>query len=58
MLLAYSNVEFDDTTANIVNDCPFAVCDIWFDAVVWAPKIGMKLCESLTTTRIEVELDS
>lgn len=56
--MAYSNVEFDDTTANIVNDCPFAVCDIWFDAVVWAPKIGMKLCESLTTTRIEVELDS
>lgn len=45
VLLAYSNIEFDDSTANIVNDCPFAVCDIWFDAVVWAPKVGMKLCE-------------
>lgn len=43
VLLAYSNITFADTTANILNDCPFAIADVSFNAVVWSPKIGHRL---------------
>ncbi|KAJ9110927.1 hypothetical protein QFC19_001436 [Naganishia cerealis] len=43
VLLAYSNIRFADTTANILNDCPFAIADVSFNAVVWSPKIGHRL---------------
>ncbi|KAJ9101038.1 hypothetical protein QFC21_003256 [Naganishia friedmannii] len=43
VLLAYSNIRFADTTANILNDCPFAIVDVSFNAVVWSPKIGHRL---------------
>jgi hypothetical protein len=43
VLLAYSNIKFADTTANILFDCPFAITDVSFNAVVWSPKIGHRL---------------
>ncbi|KAI5450491.1 hypothetical protein NCC49_002948 [Naganishia albida] len=43
VLLAYSDIKFADTTANILNDCPFAIADVSFNAVVWSPKIGHRL---------------
>ncbi|KAJ9118558.1 hypothetical protein QFC22_003778 [Naganishia vaughanmartiniae] len=46
VLLAYSNIQFADTTANILNDCPFAIADVSFNAVVWSPKIGHRLAGS------------
>ncbi|KAG2132637.1 hypothetical protein BD769DRAFT_1448709 [Suillus cothurnatus] len=43
VLLAHSNLHFLSPTASINADCPFAICNISFDATVWSPSIAMKL---------------
>ncbi|KAG9316722.1 hypothetical protein JVU11DRAFT_2782 [Chiua virens] len=43
VLLAHSNIQFLSQTANIHGDCPFAVCNVSFDATVWGPRVSMKL---------------
>jgi DNA-directed RNA polymerase I subunit RPA43 len=48
VVLAHSNLHFLDRRATIKADCPFAVCNVGFDATVWSPHIGMKLGTSLT----------
>lgn len=45
--MAHANVEFLGTVATLKADCPFANCRVSFDATVWSPQIGMKLCECL-----------
>jgi len=50
ILVAHSNVKFLGTVAIIKADCPFANCRVSFDATVWSPLIGMKLCECLVAT--------
>jgi DNA-directed RNA polymerase I subunit RPA43 len=40
---------FTDRTAEIINDCPFGVCEVEFNAVIWAPKVGQRLCMYLVT---------
>jgi DNA-directed RNA polymerase I subunit RPA43 len=44
VLLAHWDHTFLDQTVNIINECPFGVADIEFEALIWAPKIGQKLC--------------
>lgn len=46
VLLAYSHLTFEDATADIQNDCPFAVIEVSFKAVVWSPQIGHRLSGS------------
>ncbi|KIJ67752.1 hypothetical protein HYDPIDRAFT_165588 [Hydnomerulius pinastri MD-312] len=43
VLLAHSNLRFLSQTASIRVDCPFAVCNVCFDATVWSPCVSMKL---------------
>ncbi|KAG1790534.1 uncharacterized protein HD556DRAFT_1390902 [Suillus plorans] len=43
VLLAHSNLHFLSPTASINADCPFAICNVTFDATVWSPSIAMKL---------------
>ncbi|KIK95143.1 hypothetical protein PAXRUDRAFT_827293 [Paxillus rubicundulus Ve08.2h10] len=43
VLLAHSNLQFLHQTAAIRGDCPFAVCNVCFDATVWSPCVSMKL---------------
>ncbi|KAG1890236.1 hypothetical protein F4604DRAFT_654310 [Suillus subluteus] len=43
VLLTHSNSHFPSPTANINADCPFAICDITFDATIWSPAVSMKL---------------
>ncbi|KAK4683891.1 DNA-directed RNA polymerase I subunit RPA43, partial [Tremellales sp. Uapishka_1] len=43
VLLAHWNHEFSDDTAGIIDDCPFAVCSLGFESIIWAPKIGQKM---------------
>ncbi|KAF8444748.1 hypothetical protein L210DRAFT_3611036 [Boletus edulis BED1] len=43
VLLAHSDVRFLSKTASILGDCPFAVCNVSFDATVWGPQVSMKL---------------
>ncbi len=47
VVLAHDRLEFLDKVATIKADCPFANCRVAFDATVWSPQVGMKLCESL-----------
>lgn len=44
VLLAHWKHLILDDTVKIINECPFGVCEAEFDALVWAPKIGQKLC--------------
>jgi DNA-directed RNA polymerase I subunit RPA43 len=46
VLLSHSNLRFSSENAKILNDCPFAISDVTFDAIVWAPQIGQKLGRS------------
>lgn len=46
VLLAYSHLTFEDSTADIQNDCPFAVIEVSFKAIVWSPQIGHRLSGS------------
>ncbi|EDR11429.1 uncharacterized protein LACBIDRAFT_293037 [Laccaria bicolor S238N-H82] len=43
VVLAHSNLKFQDQNAIIKMDCPFLVCSVSFDATVWSPRVGMKL---------------
>ncbi|KAG1816146.1 uncharacterized protein BJ212DRAFT_1356686 [Suillus subaureus] len=43
VLLAHSNLHFLSPTVSINADCPFAICNVTFDATVWSPSIAMKL---------------
>lgn len=43
VFLAHSNTRFLSRTAMVCGDCPFAICNVGFDATVWSPRIGMKL---------------
>lgn len=43
VVLSHSNLTFLESNAQIKADCPFAVCRVAFNAMVWSPRIGMKL---------------
>lgn len=45
VMLSHSNSRFLSQTAKIINECPFAICDVGFDATVWSPQVGSKLSE-------------
>jgi len=45
VLLAHWEHEFLDDTVKIIDECPYGVCEVMFFSVIWAPKVGMKLCE-------------
>ena len=49
VLLAHWEHEFLDDTVKIIDECPYGVCEVQFRSVVWAPKIGQKLCKSRST---------
>jgi hypothetical protein len=51
VLLAHSNLEFASQTANFLVDSPFAKVDVSFQATVWSPAVGSKLCEPLRRRR-------
>lgn len=51
VMLSHANVRFLSQTAMIKNECPFAVCEIGFDATVWSPQVGMKLSKFLLDNR-------
>ncbi|KAF8161045.1 hypothetical protein B0H34DRAFT_699182 [Crassisporium funariophilum] len=44
VVLSHSNLSFVNRTADIQGDCPFLVCSVAFDATVWSPRVGFKLC--------------
>jgi hypothetical protein len=46
VLLAHSDLRFLEDKATIQADCPFAVVDVRFGALVWAPEVGQVLCAS------------
>ncbi|KAG8956348.1 hypothetical protein FRC04_004429 [Tulasnella sp. 424] len=43
VVLSHSNIRFLNDAAQILNECPFSICDVGFDALVWSPKVGMRL---------------
>jgi hypothetical protein len=43
VVLSHSNLAFTSDTALILPDSPFARCTITFKALVWSPRVGMKL---------------
>jgi hypothetical protein len=45
VLLAHWEHEIIDDTVKLINECPFGVFEVEFRSIVWAPKIGQKLCE-------------
>ena len=45
VLLAHWEHELLDDTVNIINECPFGVCEVQFYSILWAPKVGQKLCK-------------
>ena len=49
VLLAHWEHEFADDTVQIINECPYGVCEIQFRSILWAPKVGQRLCEYLHT---------
>ena len=55
VVLAHDRLEFLDRVATVKADCPFANCRVAFDATVWSPQVGMKLCAS---TRLPAALGS
>ena len=44
VVLSHSNLRFLNNTATIRGDSPFLVCTVVFDATVWSPRVGIKLC--------------
>lgn len=47
VVLSHSNLRFLNNTATIRGDSPFLVCTVVFDATVWSPRVGIKLCTFL-----------
>ncbi|KAF8647147.1 hypothetical protein AX16_006978 [Volvariella volvacea WC 439] len=43
VVLSHSSLVFLDKAATIKADCPYLVCNIGFDALVWSPAVGTKL---------------
>ncbi|KAF5389377.1 hypothetical protein D9757_004328 [Collybiopsis confluens] len=43
VVLSHSNLAFEQDTAALQADCPFLVCKVFFDVIIWRPVIGMKL---------------
>ncbi|KAL7418815.1 hypothetical protein Q5752_006499 [Cryptotrichosporon argae] len=43
VLLAHWEHGFLDDTVQIINECPFGVCEVEFHSIVWAPQIGQVL---------------
>ncbi|KDQ21783.1 hypothetical protein BOTBODRAFT_123659 [Botryobasidium botryosum FD-172 SS1] len=43
VVLAHDNLRFLQTTGKIQADCPYALCQVGFDAMVWSPVVGMRL---------------
>ncbi|CDZ96800.1 DNA-dependent RNA polymerase I [Phaffia rhodozyma] len=43
VLLSHSNLQFMSPVSNVLNDCPFAISDVQFGAIIWAPKTGQTL---------------
>ncbi|GMK56715.1 hypothetical protein CspeluHIS016_0305550 [Cutaneotrichosporon spelunceum] len=43
VLLAHWGHEMLDDTVKIVNECPFGVCEVSFQSIIWAPKVGQVL---------------
>ena len=46
VLLAHWDHTFQDDTVQLINECPFGIAEVEFDSIIWAPKIGQKLCMS------------
>jgi hypothetical protein len=45
VVISHSNLEFvGGGKARIIGDCPNTIVDVKFDAMVWSPRIRMKLC--------------
>ena len=44
VVLSHSNLKILNKTATIRGDSPFLICTIEFDATVWSPRVGIKLC--------------
>ncbi|KAF8530426.1 hypothetical protein BU17DRAFT_27070, partial [Hysterangium stoloniferum] len=43
VVLTHSNLRFLQSKARIQDDCPYAICNVGFDAMVWSPRVGHKL---------------
>lgn len=43
-MLSHSSLVFVNREAIIQRDCPFLICKVAFDATVWSPRVGLKLC--------------
>ncbi|THH15662.1 hypothetical protein EW146_g4857 [Bondarzewia mesenterica] len=43
VVLAHSNMHFLESVGRIKGDCPFAICNVGFEATTWSPEMGMKL---------------
>ena len=55
VLLAHWDHELEDDTVGIIGDCPYGICQVVFKSIVWAPKLGQRLCtysSSCLCTRI------
>lgn len=51
VLLAHWDHTFQDDTVQLISECPFGIAEVEFDSIIWAPKIGQKLCESSPSLR-------
>lgn len=56
VLLAHWEHELLDDTVNIINECPFGVCEVQFYSILWAPKVGQKLCKLLASLYLSFKL--
>ncbi|KDQ27825.1 hypothetical protein PLEOSDRAFT_1065164 [Pleurotus ostreatus PC15] len=43
VVLSHSNLSFIQDTGIIKGDSPYLICDVAFDAVIWSPRVGMKI---------------
>jgi DNA-directed RNA polymerase I subunit RPA43 len=57
-MLAHSNIQFLTKTATIKGDCPFAICEVAFEATVWSPQIGMSLGQSSRVINLPSKADT
>lgn len=47
VLVAHYQHEILDNTLKIIDECPYGVGFVEFDAILWSPQVGQKLCQSL-----------
>ncbi|KAF4598310.1 hypothetical protein EYR38_006707 [Pleurotus pulmonarius] len=43
VVLSHSKLSFIQDTGIIKGDSPYLICDVAFDAVIWSPRVGMKI---------------